>query len=98
MPHPGAQIFSGNLRLTVQAGMSVSLWKWLSNLGWRKITYHPDRRRYHDISEVWARLLNEARPEQRARVLMEATAAARRSTPHPHAYREATLRRQTHRL
>jgi hypothetical protein len=98
MPRPGAQICSGNVRLTVQAGMSESLWRWLSNLGWRTIRFRPDRRRYHDIPDIWVRLLNEARPEQRERVLIDATAAARKSTPHPLAYREAHLRRQAHQI
>jgi hypothetical protein len=97
-PSPDARICSGDLRLAVQAGMSDALWAWLSTLGWREITFHPDRRRYQDIPEAWVRLLYEAPPERREKVLLQATEAARKRTPHPHAYGEAVLKRQSHRL
>lgn len=97
-PRPGARIFCGEVRLTLKSEMPDSLWQWLSRLGWREITYRPDRRRYDDIPEGWTNLLYEARPEQRARVLLDAVVAARKHTPHPEAFRDAQLKRQTHRL
>lgn len=97
-PPPGARIVSGKLRLVVQAGMTDSLWLWLSSLGWREARLRADRRKYQDIPDIWVALLHDARPEQRERVLMDATAAARKLTPHPQAYRDAHLKRQGHRL
>ena len=97
-PRPGARVHSGDVRLTVLAGMSDDLWQWLSSLGWREVTFRPDRRRYRDVPHAWAKLLFEARPEQRARVLLKITAVARARTPHPEAFREANLKRQAHPL
>ncbi|HET9023220.1 MAG TPA: hypothetical protein VFN64_01530 [Burkholderiaceae bacterium] len=97
-PRPGARIFSGDVRLTVHDGMSDSLWRWLSRLGWREITFRPDRRRYQDIPDAWTKLLYEARSEGRTRALFDAVAAARQRTPHPQAFYDAHLKRQSHRL
>lgn len=95
-PRHGARIHSGDVRLTVPAEMSDDLWQWLSSLGWREVTFRPDRRRYRDVPHAWAKHLFEARPEQRARVLLKITAVARARTPHPEAFREANLKRQAH--
>ena len=97
-PRPGARIVSGDVRLTLKSAMSDSLWQWLSRMGWREITFRPDRRRYHDIPDAWTRLLLEAAPEQRAGVLLKAVVAARKRTPHPEAFREIPLKRQNHRF
>ncbi len=97
-PLAGAAVVSGDLRLFVQPAMSDALWRWLSALGWREVRYRPDRRQYRDLSYIWVKLLYEARPEQRERVLIDATAAARKKTPHPQAFRETHLKRQGHRL
>ena len=97
-PGPGARIFSGDVRLTLKSEMSDALWQWLSRLGWREITFRPDRRRYQDIPDAWTRLLLEAAPEQRAGVLLKAVVAARKRTPHPEAFREIFLKRQSHRV
>ena len=97
-PCAGTRIFAGDVRITVQDGLPDALGVWLSRLGWREITFHPDRRRYHDVPDVWTRRLYDARPEQRTQVLLDATAAARRRTPHPQAFHDATLKRQSHRL
>ena len=98
MPLSGAPVVSGDLRLVVQPGMSDSLWRWLSGLGWREVTFRPDRRQYHDVSYLWVKLLYQARPEQRERVLIDAAAAARQKTPDPRAFRETHLKRQGSRL
>jgi hypothetical protein len=74
--------------------MSDDLWQWLSSLGWREVTFRPDRRRYRDVPHAWTKVLFEARPEQRDRVLLKVTAVARARTPHPEAFREANLKRQ----
>ncbi len=97
-PLAGAAVVSGDLRLFVQPGMSDNLWRWLSGLGWREVRFRPDRRRYRDIAYIWVKLLYQARPDQRERVLIDATAAARKKTPHPQAFRETYLKRQGHTL
>jgi O-methyltransferase involved in polyketide biosynthesis len=68
-PNPGARIARGELRMTVQAGMTAELWRWLQDLGWREILHKPDRRHYRDLpSPCFARLI-ECAPEERSAVL-----------------------------
>ena len=45
-PGVGARIACGDLRMSVQAGLSDSLWRWLTKQGWREVMFRPDRRRY----------------------------------------------------
>jgi hypothetical protein len=98
LPLPGTAVVSGDLRLFVHPGMSDSLWRWLSSLGWREVSFRPDRRKYCDLPYIWVKMLYDARPDLRDHVLTDATAAARKKTPHPRAFRETHLRRQGHRL
>jgi len=58
-PHIGAHIVhvEDSLRMTVQAGMSDDLWRWLLDRGWRMMTYRPDRRHYREIPGSWVTLL-----------------------------------------
>ena len=97
-PRVGDRICSGDVRLQVPTAMSDTLWHWLSKLGWRKITFRPDRRRYIDISEAWAQRLCEARPEDWSQVLLDATVAAKANAPHPDAFHEVPITRQAHRM
>lgn len=75
-PGIGARICSDDVRMTVQAGMSDSLWRWLTKLGWREITFRPDRRRYRDIPTAYVTRLIDSTPEERERVLAAAIANA----------------------
>ena len=75
-PSIGARIFRGDLRLTVQAGMSDGLWRWLLDEGWREITFRPDRRRYRDIPSTYVTQLIDCSSEQRVRILDAAVANA----------------------
>jgi hypothetical protein len=68
-PPIGARVARGDLRLTVQAGMSHELWYWLLGEGWRELTYRPDRRRYRDLPPAWVTWLIDAAPEFRGEVL-----------------------------
>ena len=80
-PHAGARIFCGDLRMTVQAGMSHDLWVWLQRTGWREVRHRPDRRRYFDIpSESVAELIACA-PEHRSDCLKEGIARSRLEAP-----------------
>lgn len=75
-PALGARIFRDDVRMTIQAGMTDSLWTWLVKKGWREITFRPDRRRYRDIPTAYVTHLIDASPEQRQRVLDAAVANA----------------------
>lgn len=65
-PRLGAKIYLHDVRMAVQAGLSDELWEWLQDLGFREITYSPDRRRYRDIPPSFvARLYDAPREEWR---------------------------------
>lgn len=76
-PALGAKLICGGVRLTVQAGMSQSLWQWLVQQGWREVTFRPDRRRYRDLPTAYVtRLIDSATIEERIRILEAAIANA----------------------
>jgi hypothetical protein len=75
-PAVGARISCDGVRMTVQAGMSDGLWRWLVRQGWREITFKPDRRHYRDIPTAYATRLIDSNPEERERVLAAAIANA----------------------
>ncbi len=75
-PGIGARICCEDVRMTVQAGMSDSLWRWLTKLGWREITYRPDRRQYRDVPTPYVTRLIDSTPEECERVLAAAVANA----------------------
>jgi hypothetical protein len=76
-PGLGAKLTCGDMRMTVQAGMSQALWHWLLQQGWREVTFRPDRRRYRDLPAAYVtRLIDSTSPEERARVLSAAVANA----------------------
>ena len=75
-PAIGSRIFCGDLRMTVQAGMSDGLWRWLVSEGWREITFRPDRRRYRDLPATYVTQLIDCSSEHRSRVLEAAIANA----------------------
>jgi hypothetical protein len=80
-PGVGARIACGDLRMTVQAGMSDGLWQWLTRKGWREVLYRPDRRRYRDVPHTLVTQLIDAAPEDRDRLLAHATTHASVRTP-----------------
>lgn len=82
-PAVGARIACGDLRMSVQAGMSDSLWRWLTRLGWREVMFRPDRRRYRDIPHGFVTQLIDAAPEERERILAVALSHASFRTPPP---------------
>jgi hypothetical protein len=75
-PAIGARIVLGDVRMTVQAGMSHELWHWLLAQGWREPSFRPDRRRYRDVPSAWVTWLIDAAPETRAQVLEVGTTKA----------------------
>ena len=87
-PHLGARICRGDLRMTVQAGMTDALWRWLVKTGWREITYRPDRRRYRDLPAAYVTRLIDSTTDECERVLAAAIANA---SYRPRPGRRATL-------
>jgi hypothetical protein len=75
-PGIGARIYRDDLRMSIQAGMTDSLWHWLVKQGWREVTYRPDRRRYRDLPTAYVTQLVDAAAEHRERVLDAAIANA----------------------
>ena len=71
-PSVGARIYWEDVRMTVQAGMTVELWGWLQTQGWREVLFKGDRRRYRDIATDWAMQLIDCPPERREEVLAQA--------------------------
>lgn len=82
-PGVGARIACGDLRMSVQAGMSESLWRWLTRLGWREVMFRPDRRRYRDIPHGFVTQLVDAATEERERILAVAITHASYRVPPP---------------
>lgn len=69
-PRLGARIVFGDVRMTVQAGLTDGAWKWLVDRGWREVTYTGDRRSYRDVPSSWvARLFDATDPVTRAELL-----------------------------
>ncbi len=75
-PALGARICRDDVRMTVQSGMSESLWRWLLAQGWREITFRPDRRRYRDVPAAYVTRLIDATNDERDRILKAAVASA----------------------
>ena len=62
-PKLGAKIYLHDVRMAVQAGLGDELWNWLQELGFREITYSPDRRRYRDLPPSLVTNLYDAPPD-----------------------------------
>jgi hypothetical protein len=75
-PGLGARLFRDDVRLTVQAGMTDALWRWLVMEGWREITFRPDRRRYRDIPAAYVTRLIDSTADERDRVIAASIANA----------------------
>ncbi len=75
-PGIGATIICGDLRITIQAGLSDELWTWLLDEGWRELTYRPDRRHYREVPSSWVTRLIDALPETRPLIMDAAIAKA----------------------
>ncbi|HRK56152.1 MAG TPA: hypothetical protein PLQ67_01360 [Burkholderiaceae bacterium] len=75
-PRIGAVIVRGEIRMTVQAGLSDELWQWLGQHGWREPMVATDRRHYRDIPASWVTRLFDAAPEHRVKMLMAGVSKA----------------------
>jgi len=65
-PRMGAKIYLHDVRMVVQSGLSDELWEWFTQLGFREVTFSPDRRHYRDLPRsLVARLYDAPREEWR---------------------------------
>src|SRR5258706_11120150 len=76
-PRLGATIIRGDVRITVQAGLSDNLWEWLLDDKWRELRFRPDRRKYREVPPSLVTRLIDAAPEHRARILAAGVARAK---------------------
>ena len=77
-PPIGATICCAGLRISVQAGMSDDLWRWLVSLGWRELGPKENRLRLKPLPTALVTRLFDSQPEERERVLMNAIRQATR--------------------
>jgi len=75
-PRLGAKIFHGDVRISVQSGLTDDMWSWLQEQGWREVVFRPDRRRYRDVPPSLVTKLFDAVPTDRLAVLKAATNGA----------------------
>ncbi len=75
-PRIGSHIVRGEIRMTVQAGLTDELWAWLGSQGWREPEVFPDRRHYRDIPASWVTRLFDAQPEYRVKMLVAGVSRA----------------------
>jgi hypothetical protein len=71
-PKLGAKIYLHDVRMAVQSGLSDEMWDWLQELGFREITFSPDRRRYRDLPRSIVAQLYDAPREQWRPLLKQA--------------------------
>ena len=75
-PRLGAKIACGEVRMSVQSGLTDDMWTWLQEQGWREVTRRPDRRHYKDVPPSLVTKLFDAVPSERLSALKEATDGA----------------------
>jgi hypothetical protein len=71
-PKVGAKVYLHDVRMSVQPGLSDELWDWLQELGFREITFSPDRRRYRDLPRALVASLYDASREEWRPILKQA--------------------------
>jgi hypothetical protein len=80
-PRLGAKIYLHDVRMSVQSGLSDELWKWLQELGFREITFSPDRRRYRDLPPSLVARLYDSKPDDWRPLLKQAIREAKYRGP-----------------
>lgn len=71
-PPIGATICCAGLRMTVQAGLSDELWRWLVSLGWRELERGQDRLKLKPLPTGLVTRMFDSEPSERERVLLGA--------------------------
>jgi hypothetical protein len=69
-PAIGVTLCCAGLRMTVQAGMTDDLWRWLVKLGWRELRLGENRLHFKPLPTALVTRLFDAAPEERDRVLL----------------------------
>jgi hypothetical protein len=77
-PRMGATLCSAGLRMTVQAGMTDEMWRWLATLGWRELRTGEHRLHYRALSSLLVNRLYDVSPDDRQKVLLLAIREATR--------------------
>ena len=68
----------GDVRITVQAGLSEATWHWLVARGWREDKFRSNRRRYRDVPpSLVAEIFDAADPDECEQLVRQAIAEAR---------------------
>lgn len=75
-PRLGAKVVLHDVRMTVQSGMTEDLWNWLQDIGFREVTFSPDRRRYRELPPSLVAALYDAPREQWRPLLKQAIRSA----------------------
>lgn len=76
-PRLGAKVVHGEFRMTIQAGLTDTTWRWLTEQGWREQPFRGDRRAYRELPpSMVASLFDAADPDERAQLLQLAIAEA----------------------
>jgi hypothetical protein len=75
-PAIGAYVVCGELRMTIQAGLTDELWQWLMGQSWRELRYAPDRRHYLVVPAPCVTALIDAPEELRPLALSVAVSHA----------------------
>lgn len=78
-PPIGATICSSGLRITVQAGLSDDLWRWLVAVGWRELEAGENRLQLKRLPTSLVTKLFDAQPQERERILANAIRSVTRS-------------------
>jgi hypothetical protein len=63
-PHTGATIYCADLRMSVEAGLSMQLWRWLVSRGWRELDDLARRNRMRAVPSSAVMALFDATPER----------------------------------
>jgi hypothetical protein len=79
-PRIGASIYRGEVRMTVQAGITDELWMWLQDFGWRQLSDQSIRSRLREVPASLVTRLIDCAPEDRLRLM---TLAVSRATAKP---------------
>ena len=71
-PHTGATIYSADLRMSVQTGLSMDLWRWLVSRGWQELDDLARRNRLRAVPSSAVMALFDSTPDRWEELLAEA--------------------------
>jgi hypothetical protein len=77
-PRMGATLCCAGLRMTVQAGLTDEMWRWLASLGWRELRGGENRLHYRALSSSLVNRLYDVAPDDRQKILLLAIREATR--------------------